>query len=264
MVDNYQPLRFMQDGAEIFVVGDPRVDDLVTSPVPESGALLQVRARLASAHLSSCMIQIQGDSNPYGGASSGAFRFADRWLTQLQRAYPSGGTESTVDYSGNNPNTAVGIHMVNRGQSSAQGMNSSTPGIGAVAAGAEICVMMYGSNDIKVSSTPADAWEERMHIWVNHINSYATYPIVTILGNYHPRLTWTPGSANDLLWQEYKAAMLRVAATYPDSCMAINASETFESLRRNGDTSVWDADGTHLHDVGNAILADIYARSLLT
>lgn len=256
---NYKPLRFFAGGVEQFVVADPRVDAL-TAGGSASPALLHARSLLAQSEDESVMIWVGGSSTAAGGASTGAKRFGDRLLATLQARYPSGlGTETGVVTDANTPDATLGIHMVNRGGSSQRTPTSST---GPVSANADIAVYMWGSNDV-LDGLSAAGWETKVRSLIESVDSAASKQIIHILGNHQPRLVWTDGTTQRSLWEAYREAMFAIASDMPDTVLVINASATFETLWRNGDTSAWSGDDIHLGDSGNAVLADIYARSLL-
>ena len=260
----YEPLRYYSGGVEQFTVADPRVDALLAGSGGASPALLHARALLAQSVDRSVMIYVGGSSTAEGGSSSGTKRFGDRLLTQLQTTYKSGlGSETAVTYGANTPDTAVGLHEVNRGSSGSTAAGAN-PTAGIVATNADIAIYMWGSNDIVTSDTPAATYEARMRTVIANVDAGTSKQVIHILGNHQPRLVWTTGSARALLWEEYTQALYNIAADFPETVMVINASATFQTMWDNGDTSVWAGDGTHVHDRGNAVLADVYARALLT
>ena len=259
----YAPMHYYEDGGEVFTVADPRVDALLAGAGGASPALLHARSLLASSQDRTVMIYVGGSSTAEGGTSAGTKRFGDRLLAQLQAAYKSGlGTETAVTYGANTPDTTFGIHEVNRGSSGSTAAGAN-PAAGIVACNADIGVYMWGSNDIVTSDTPAATYEARMRDLISDVDAATSKQVIHILGNHQPRLVWTEGSDRRILWAEYTQALYRIAADFPETVLVINASATFEALWDNGDTSMWSGDGTHVHDRGNAILADAYARALL-
>jgi len=261
---NYAPLRYYAGGVEQFTVADPRVDALTAGSTSASPALLHARALLASSQDRSVMIYVGGSSTAEGGDSTGTKRFGDRLLTQLQTTYKSGlGTETAVTYGANTPDVTFGLHEVNRASSGSTAAGAN-PAAGIVACNADIGIYMWGSNDIVTSDTPAADYEVRMRDLIADVDAAASKQVIHILGNHQPRLVWTTGSARRTLWDEYTQVLYDIAADFPATVLVVDASATFEALWDNGDTSMWGGDGTHVGNRGNAILADVYARALLT
>ena len=260
----YEPLRYFAGGVEQFTVADPRVDTLLAGSGGASPALFHARALLSQSQDRSVMIYVGGSSTAEGGASDGDKRFGDRLLAQLQATYKSGlGTETAVTYGANTPDVTMGLHMVNRGVSGGTAAGAS-PTSGISATNADIALYMWGSNDIVLSDTSAADYEARMRVILNTVDAGTSKQVIHVLGNHQPRLVWTEGSPRRLLWEGYKQAMFNIAADRPADTIVINASETFEASWDNGDTSIWAGDGYHVHNRGNAILADCYARALIT
>ena len=266
-MDTYAPLIYV-DGSDRKIVGDPRVPSLTarvttlesaspgSSTSGTSPALLAVQGILDRADVQPVQIYVGGSSTALGGASTGTKRFADRLLASLQKAHPSGGAETAVQYSSWTTDTGNGVHMYNYATSGSSAASYSAASR-IVARSAQIAIHMIGSNDL-LAGTTAGEYETIMRNMLAACDSTVTFPVVHVLGHHGPRLIWA-----DSTWDTYRDALARIAADRPDDTVLVDAGATFQVMRRNGDTSGYDADGVHMNDAGNATLGGIFARAFL-
>lgn len=203
-----------------------------------------------------------GSSTTQGaGASTVERRWPNLFVSQLQAAHPSGGSETAVMRlgiaSGEVPSAPgiQGFNGANAGQTSA---NYCSPGhlYGIGVFNPTLVVHMIGSNDSVPGSTfvsvrdyranveaALDAMRTRCHLLVHTYRRFET-------------------SVTGAEWAEY-GQTLREIALARDNVSFVDLSGFFEEAHRNGDPSgVISSDLVHPSDAGHALIAQLMAKSL--
>lgn len=226
-------------------------------------------ASLAQRATRPVRIVFLGSSTTAGlGASVAEKRWVNQFTTGLQRLYPNGGTEHTVQtLSGflSTPSTTPGVQGINGGVSGTTSANfcSATHLYGIGVANPDAVVIMVGSNDSTEGQyyvSPAQ-YEFNVNKAVADIDalSVSGTPVSIVLIHAYRRFGVT-----EAVWDRYRQALLRIA-NRRKNVLFVDLAPAFEGARHISPDPynlVSDADIVHPTDAGHMMIADLTLKQL--
>ena len=241
-------------------------DKATLESLASPAALGRFKAAMANRLIEPVRIAFLGSSTTIGTGSYGTrSRMVDTLVKNFQDRYPSGlGYETNVLIATGGKLTLPGVHGYEMGISAAGAAgilgNGNLDGIARLTP--SVVVITVGSSDY-ASGTGVAAYEASIRAAIATVNTTLSVDPVFILVHSWKRYdVVSPAHA----WDEYGAALRRVAADIPESVIYVNASRAFDVSGTFTDDpfNLFTADAVHGSNRAHALLAAEISKVIFT